>query len=316
MARATLLDIAKLNGTDQVVGLIEENLTYAPELQIFMARSIKGTSYKTRVRTGFPSVGFRAANEGVTPSKSSFDQRLVECFILGGRIEVDKAVGQASEEGLAAFEMLEADGVAKQSLIEMGSQIFYGTSADAKGFAGLKSAVAFGADLYVNAAGTTASTASSIYAVKMGLKDVHIVLGNDASFNLTDFRDETIYDDDDRPLPGRVSDLTAWTGLQIGNSKCVGRIGNLTADSGKGATDLLISQLLEKFPVGYKPDFFFMSRRSAGQLQRSRTITINSGPGSAKAAGNVEAVAPLPESAFGIPIITTDSILNTDAIES
>jgi hypothetical protein len=50
-------------------------------------------------------------------------------------------------------------------------------------------------------------------------------------------------------------------------------------------------------------------------LQISRTVTINSGPGAAKVAGSVEAMAPLPDSAFGIPIYVTDSILNTDASE-
>jgi hypothetical protein len=74
--------------------------------------------------------------------------------------------------------------------------------------------------------------------------------------------------------------------------------------------------LLQKFPVGYKPDEIWMNRRSAGQLQRSRTVTINSGPGSARAGANVEAVAPWPDSAFDIPIQVTDSILSTDAVES
>ncbi len=31
MAKATLLDIAKLNGNDAAVGLVEENLKFAPE---------------------------------------------------------------------------------------------------------------------------------------------------------------------------------------------------------------------------------------------------------------------------------------------
>ncbi|MFK5282461.1 hypothetical protein ACI3PL_23160, partial [Lacticaseibacillus paracasei] len=73
--------------------------------------------------------------------------------------------------------------------------------------------------------------------------------------------------------------MTAHIGLQLGNVNCVGRILNVTADSGKTASDSLVSQLIEKFPVGYTPDALYMSRRSAGQLARSRTVTIFSQAG-------------------------------------
>ena len=55
----TLLDIAKLNGSDTVVGLIEEVITSAPEFAVLPARTIRGTSYNTVSRTAYPSVGFR-----------------------------------------------------------------------------------------------------------------------------------------------------------------------------------------------------------------------------------------------------------------
>lgn len=320
MAKLNLLDVAKLNGTDQVVGLIEENLTYAPEVAAFPVRSIRGTSYYTVKRTGFPAVAFRNANEGVAGGKSTFVKQLHETYILSSRIECDKAVATAYEGGMSELEMIESSGVMKQALIELGSQIWYGVTVDAKGFPGLKAITPHGAGIcpaVLNAGGTTATTASSVYAVKFGTQNVEMILGNGASFDLSAFRDESVTDaGGTNKFPGRVADLTAWCGLSVGNVNCVGRIYNVTADSGKTLSDSFISQLLEKFPVGYKPDALFMSRRSAGQLQRSRTVTINGGPGSAKPAGNVEIIAPWPTSAFEIPIIVTDSILNTDAIES
>lgn len=320
MPKMNLLDVAKLNGTDQVVGLIEENLTYAPEVGIFPVRSIRGTSYYTVKRTGFPAVAFRSANEGVAGGKSNFEKQLHECYILSSRIECDKAVATAYEGGMAELEMIESSGVMKQALIELGSQIWYGTTVDAKGFPGLKAITPKSGAIcpaVLDAAGSTADTASSIYAVKFGTQDVEMVVGNGASFDLSPFRDESITDSGGtNKFPGRVADLTAWVGLAVGNKNCVGRICNVTADNGKTASDSLLSQLLEKFPVGYKPDAWFMSRRSAAQLQRSRTVTINSGPGSARAnSANMEIIADLPASAFGIPIIVTDSIGNTDALE-
>jgi hypothetical protein len=319
MAKLNLLDVAKLNGTDQVVGLIEENLTYAPEVAAFPARSIRGTSFYTVKRTGFPSVAFRKANEGVAGSKSTFEKQLHECYILSSRVECDKAVATAYEGGMAELEMIEASGVMKQALIELGSQIWYGTTVDAKGFPGLKAITPKNASIcpaVLDATGAAATTASSVYAVKFGAQNVEMILGNNASFDLSPFRDESIADSGGtNKFPGRVADLTAWCGLAVGNVNCVGRICNLTAENGKTLSDSLISQLLEKFPVGYKPDALFMSRRSAGQLQRSRTVTLNGGPSGAKPSGSVELVAPWPTSAFDIPIIVTDSILNTDAIE-
>lgn len=314
MPNATLLDIAKLNGSDQVVGLIEENLAAAPEVANFPARTIRGTSFYTVKRTGFPAVGFRGANEGVAASKSSFDKQLVECFVLAAAVEIDKAVAQAYEDGAAAYEMLEASGVMRAALIATGRQIWYGTAApgDAKGFPGIKALTPKGGTIVVDATGSTANTASSVYAVKYGVQNCSIVMGNNAVFELSQFRDQMITDDSGAKYAGRVADLTAWTGLMVGNANCVGRICNLTADSNKTLSDALIAKLLSSFPVGWQPDALYMSRRSAYQLQVSRSVTIQANAGRT---GGSQAVADWPASAFGVPIVVTDSIGNTDAIE-
>lgn len=314
MARATLLDIAKLNGNDKLVGLIEENLASAPEVSLFPARTIRGTSYDTVVRTGFPGVGFRAANAGSTPGKSTFDKRRVEAFIFGGVIQFDKAVGMAHEDGLAAFEMIEASGVAKNALIKLGAQIWYGTSTDANGFPGIKAALPIGATTVVDALGNTGSTQSSVYAVKFGTQDVTLVVGQDGAFSLSDFTDQQItLDSGSTYLPGRVADLTAWTGLQVGNVNCAGRIANLTV--AVPLTDAFLATLISQFPVGFVPDAIFMSRRSRKQLQSSRTVILY-GQGKGDIGSKSGLVAPTPTEYEGIPIYATDSILNTDARET
>ena len=319
MARITMLDVAKLNGADKEVGLIEEVLTSAPEAAIFPFRTIKGTSYPTVTRTAFPNVGFRLANEGVTATKSTFVRKLVEAYIFGGRVEADKAVAMAYEDGMQAWEMIEAMGTFKQSLIKLGSQIWYGTSTDSKGFPGIKAALPYTAGIadgsVISAAGTTANTASSVYAVKFGIQDVTLVGGLGDVPRLSEFRDETILDASSQPLPGRIADLAGWVGLQIGNINCVRRVANLTADSGKGVTGSLLAQLLNSFPVGYRPDAIFMSRRSRLQYQQSMTVVLNGG-GAGNPNGGQSTVAPLPTAYDDIPIIATDSILNTDAIEA
>jgi len=317
MANLNLLDIAKLNGNDRVVGLIEENLQYVPELSVFPVRQIKGLNYYTVKRTANPSVAFRTANEGIAASKSTFAKSLVETFILSAAVECDKAVAVAFEEGLAALEMIEAQGVMRQAMVEIASQIWYGITADTKGFAGIKASTPFGGATTLASGGSGSLAQSSLYAVRFGTQDVTLIAGNGTTFDLSEFRDQQLTDAVSGKYAGRVADMTAWLGMQIGNANCVGRICNIGAstETGDTLTDAKIALLLEKFPVGYTPSAFFCSRRSLAELQTSRTVVINSGPG-AKASPAIEAVSDLPTSSFGIPIYTSDAILNTDAVES
>jgi hypothetical protein len=301
---ATLLDIAKLNGSDAVVGLIEENLTFAPELSVFPSRTIRGTSYKTAIRTSYPSVGFRNANEGVAGGQSSYINKLVECFILSANITVDKAVALSYEDGADAWKAIEASGVMKQALIELGSQIFYGTAVDSKGFPGLQSIV--DAALTLDAGGTTASTASSVYGVKFGPQNVQLVFGGGSVINMSEWTGQTISN-----VASFVSDLTGWVGLQAVNKNSVLRLKDATADSGKTVTDAKLGELLALAPVGNRPDYWFMNRRSAFQLQSSRSVSTAA---TAKSTTGQETWAPMPTESNGIPIVVTDSITSTEEL--
>ena len=314
----TLLDIQKLNGNDAAVGLIEENLKYAPELQIVPFRTIKGTSYKTGIRTGLPTTGFRNANEGQASSKSTFEQRLIECFIFGGNVKADKAVADAYEDGAAAWQAIEASGVMQSAMQNLGKQMFYGVTQDNKGFPGLKAFLPKDGltkandPLTIDATGTTASTASSVYFVKFGVQDLTFVGGQSRAFDLGDFREQMVYDANGAGFDAYVAALTAWIGMQIGHENVARRILNLTEDNGKGYTDALNARALATFPVGHRPDAIFASRRSVTQLQISRTVVLQ---GNAKVRPDQPTVAPRPTEYEGIPIIETDSIGNTDAIE-
>src|SRR4051812_42396796 len=94
-AYLTMLDIAKINGNDAAVGLIEENLNVAPEALMFPAKTIAGVSYSTLIRTALPSTQFRKVNVGVEPTKSRYTKKLVECFYIDGQMEMDVAAAQA-----------------------------------------------------------------------------------------------------------------------------------------------------------------------------------------------------------------------------
>lgn len=306
MSLPTLLDIAKLNNTDPVVGLIEEAAQIHPELTMGIARSIKGLQYRTKVRTSVPSVTFRDANEGQAAIKSTFENRLVETYILNPRWEADVAVADAYEDGPEAYIALEAAGVLEGALQTLCKTFYYGTNAtfgDAKGFPGLVQSYD-ATNMVVDAGGTTDDVASSVWAVKWGFQSCHWVLGNSAEISVDDVRKETVLDSGgSNRFTAYVQELLARPGLQVGNIKHVARIKKLTTDTGKGLTDDLMADLLELFPAGVKPDAIFMSRRSLGQLRGSRTAYDPLGR-----------PAERPTEYDGIPLQVSDAIVNTEKL--
>jgi len=298
-----MLDLAKINGSDAVVGLIEENLNLAPETTLFPARTISGTSYKTLHRTALPATQFRAVNEGVNTTRSTYENKLVECFYLDGKMEIDIAAAQADDQGEDHAKMIEADGHAQASILHLGKQVWYGAGNDTKGFPGAQSIV--DASYILDAAGTTAGTCSSVYGVRVGPKHGSMVFGRDTVLSIGEWTKQRITRSS-KELDAWINSLQGWVGFQWVNKDAVCALKNVTADSGKTCTDAKLAQLLSQ--LKWVPDYWFMNRRSRYQLQVSRMATSNTG-------GKSEVpIGPLPTESNGIPIIVTDSLLSTEAI--
>lgn len=307
MASPTLLDIAKRNGSDMVVGLIEETVKFIPEISgvtmegrqipnMGAARTIKGTQYKTLVRTALPTAGFRDANEGVTPSKSTYENRLVETFILNPRWECDKAVADASEDGPEAFIALEAGAMMLSAMQALGAQFFYGRNngGDAKGHPGLIDSVQAA---YTQDRTGVGAACGSVYAVKFGAQNVQWVYGQNGQLVTPDVRIETLLDANNKKYTGYVQDLLAYAGVQVGSIYSIGRVKNVSAAAPLRDSD--IYALLAKMKV--VPDVLFMNRTLLEQLRSSRTATNATG-----------APAPRPTDVDGIPIAATDSLTFTE----
>lgn len=309
MTMPTLLDIAKANGSDAVAGLIDETVKVVPEVSLGHARTIKGLNYKTLVRTALPSGSFfRGANEGVDEGKSILENRLVEAYPFNPRWACDRAVADAHEDGAAAFIAQEALAIVTASMQHLGKQFFYGNATggngNTKGHPGLIGAYD-STSMVIDAGGTTDNVASSLWAVRFGLQDVTWVWGQNGQLKLEDVRLQDKLDANSKPYTAYVQEIMSFVGLQVGRTFSCARIKKLTTDSGKGLTDARIGSLLALFPVGYPPTHMFCSRRSLEQLRASRTATNATGQ-----------EAPMPTEVFGIPILPTDSILNTETLAS
>ena len=298
----TLLDIAKRANVDQVVGLIEEASKSTPEISNGFARTIPGLNYPTLVRTALPTVGFRNANEGSAISLGRFENRLVECFLMNPQWECDKAVADAAVDGAEVYIADEGVALTMAAMITLGSQFYYGKTLDVnKGYPGLISSV--DSSLVLDATGTTADTCSSVWGVKWGRQDVSWVWGLNGNLDLSDVTECRITDGSGNPFTAYRQELTGRPGVQVASKFSVGRIKKLTADSGKGLTDALITTFLAMFPINRKPDVLYCTQRSLMQLQKSRTATNATG-----------VPAPLPTESNGVPIIPTESLTDTEAL--
>lgn len=332
----TSLELARLNCGEAVRGFVEESAGEIPEFNLFPAEQLGAgeLKYETLIRTGYPTAGFHDMGGGHTVTKSSWKNEIFECYPFGGMIQAIKHVADNNKRGGAAgLFAAEAAGMTKSSMFAIAQQIYGGRVVGAKGFPGLKNFTAFGTtftdpltgkiySLCINGStGATANTGSSVYMIKFNragegqLPDgVTLTYGTGSVFTMEDPTIETMVDPNDSAKKVRVytSDLQGFAGLIIPNQHSVRRITNLSSDSGKGLTDTLLGSAWEAWPQGIKPDVILMSARSRRQLQVARSVVLN---GSGTTRPNQPAEAPVPTDYNGCPIVATDAIPDTDAIE-
>lgn len=292
--RLTLLDIAKMNGNDKAVKLIEAVKLNYPELARFPARLIRGTLYQTLIRLTYPDVAFRAANQGSNTLKSTYGNKKVECFIIDPQVQVDKMVATSGEDPKELILARETGGVMKGVARTIGKQIYYGVANDAKGFPGLTASV--NAAYEVDATDNVAK--SSVWAIKWGDEEqVRLVGGNNNVLEMNpEWREQTLYDADGKSFSGLVNAISGWLGLQLIDDTCFARIKNLGTTNGKGMNDDRYYELVGKMPGEWKPDVVIMNKRSQEQLRKSRATALVPVPPTPMTMGD------------GTPIMVTDAL--------
>jgi len=304
-AYLTSANVVTFNKVDMDLNL-SDVLDDAPLLRVLAARTCRSNTFVYTKKTANPAVGFRDINDGVENAKGTYSQVTNTLKFLDASFAVDEAAALVDERGVDHIMGIEAISHMAQAMAEIEEQIFYGTGNQAAGFSGLANQTNLdGASdaQVVNAGGTTASTGSSCWLIRTGEEDLQMLWGQQGVITIS----ERMRVERAGSAQGRFWALAhaihGWCGLKIGTTYSAVRIANLTADSGKGLTDSLISQALEKFPANRGPNYIVMNRRSLGQLQRSRTATNPTG-----------APAPFPTEAFGVPVIVTDRILSTETL--
>ena len=344
----TLLDVVKRKGNDQIIGLLEDTITYAPELSAVMGRPISGIMYKTLHRA-LPTVAFRQANNGSSTVKGKYRQSLHECSIIDAQLQADTAVVDATapsspdspQADIGDMLFDEAQGAVMATYITVGAQMYYGTASDPNGFTGIAPLVgALNPALNTGAAvitsgtgGHTAAVQSSVYFIWENLRGSHFIFGNNRGLTmLPEWRIQQVSGNTSGVLTAYVNNLQGWIGFAVNHPLSVARICNINlATDSAPLTDILVASLLQWLPLQMRNEItanlnntggpnkwgpglkMFMNPQVAFSLQQSRS-PVTSGVGTAITADMPLRFAELPTQSNGIPIVLTNSITNTEAV--
>lgn len=271
--------------------------------------STHGHTHKYLKETVAASGGFRAVNAGITNTAGQIALITETLKFFDGSWEDDVAIAKAMSSRAGGMDAWVSDRTRRSlaaALVTLEKQYIYGDQSPGStdGFTGLLDGIDSG--MVIDGTGATASTQTSVYAVRTGSTDAAIIYNGEdgGTLSVSDVYKVRKIDGSSDPYTALRCDIDGYLGWQIANKFAVGRIKNLhPTDSGAQLDDDKISDLLSKFPAGQAPTFISMNREARKQLQQSRTATNPTG-----------APAPFPMEAFGIPIIVTDQIVSTEAV--
>jgi len=314
---STLNELIRFNSLDVNPAEITDILNKAPVLRALHAmQSSNGTVHKFNIETTAPVIGFRAVNAGADYTASISTQTSIDLKYIDSKVIEDAAACRAYRFGAEAWMNQRTARQIREALFTLEKQFFNGTvSGSADGFLGLADSANYnGASdaLVINAAGTTASTGSSVWFLRSTPDDASVALvgagdqslsSPNINFTVGEIFESVVLGSNSKSMVAMVRDAGGHLGVQIGSKYAVARIANLTEDSGKGLTDTLLARALALFPASDQPTHICMNRRSLRQLQVSRTTYSPTGM-----------PAPRPTEYEGIPIVVTDAISSTETL--
>lgn len=320
----TMADIAARRGDDKEIGLVQQIINYAPEINMIPGLTRPGTFTTAKIQVGIPKGGaFRAANDGSPVSAGIYEKRRFNAYFFDAQLEVDEMELDAAEQEGDSLGDLQADEAAGalQNKAILFSKQFYGPQAsfDPNGFLGLKDYLLMyqkvqdsrtGQNIvnYIDAnPGSSNPAAECVWYVWVNPQGVHFLFGGDKTIDINPWVWQ--YIDAATPAGSKrrrssVSNISGWIGLVAAHPWCVACIKNI--DASHKWTDALSSQLHALLPVGITPTHCFATKRAIAGLQQGRTVTLF---GSAATRPNQPTVAPIPQQDVnGVPIYATDGI--------
>ena len=175
-----IADALNLSGAD-VTDLVQS----VPFLNLLpLEISSNGETHLYAKETGAPVVGFRAPNVGREEDSSIDTLVTVTLKLLDFSWWVDKGIADIWRRGREDLIAREGLRHIKSAMVAFETQVIYGVTSpgDSAGFVGMAAATTVDAladAMTIDAGGTTASTASSCWAVRIGPNDLTAVAHGD-----------------------------------------------------------------------------------------------------------------------------------------
>ena len=330
----TLADWAKRTDPEGRVPVVAELLSQTNEVLedcVFKEGNLP-TGDRVVIRTGLPSVYWRALNQGVPSSKSTTAQVDEACGILEARSEVDKDLAMLNGN-TAQFRLSEDVAFLEAMNQTQATTLFYGNPAtDPKQFLGLAtrySSSTAGNGQNVIKAGGASSDNTSIYLVVWGDNTAYCPFpkGSAAGLMHEDLGEQTVYNSDGTRLQAYATRYQWKNGLVVKDWRYVVRICNISvadlvaqsttqAASASTAIIKLMSRALYRIPnMAMGRAAFYMNRTvhsglAIAALDKSQyVLKVNEGLS--------QFGTPYSWLTFqGVPLRKVDAILNTESLVS
>lgn len=239
----TLADWAKRVDPDGRVPVVAELLSQSNEIledAVFQEGNLP-TGHRVVIRTGLPTVYWRALNQGIPSSKSTTAQVDEACGILEARSEVDKDLAMLNGN-TAQFRLSEDTAFLEAMNQTQASTMFYGNPAtDPKQYLGL--APRYGSLSAGNAqnildAGGTGTDNTSVFLVVWGEQTCFCPFpkGSKAGLIHEDLGEQTVYNSDGTRLQAYATRYQWKNGLVVKDWRYVVRICNVDVSDLIGQT--------------------------------------------------------------------------------
>ena len=332
----TLADWAKRTDPDGRVPVIAELLSQSNEILedcVFKEGNLP-TGERVVIRTGLPTVYWRALNQGIPNSKSTTAQVDEACGMLEARSEVDKDLAMLNGN-TAQFRLSEDTAFLEAMNQTMATTLFYGNpGTDPKQFLGLAPRYSAltgsnNSQNVITAGGSDSMSNTSVYLVIWGDNTVYCPFpkGSKAGLMHEDLGEQTVYNSDGTRLQAYATRYQWKNGLVVKDWRYVVRICNIDTDDliaqtgtqqASDATALikLMSRALYRIPnMAMGRAAFYMNRTvhsglAIAALDKSQyVLKVNEGLS--------QFGTPYSWLSFqGVPLRRTDAIINTEAVVS
>ena len=330
----TLADWAKRVDPDGTVPVVAELLSQSNEIledAVFKEGNLP-TGERVVIRTGLPTVYWRALNQGIPSSKSTTAQVDEACGILEARSEVDKDLAMLNGN-TAQFRLSEDTAFLEAMNQTQATTMFYGNpGVDPKQFLGLAarySSLSAANAQNILSAGGSGSDNTSIYLVVWGDNTVYCPFpkGSKAGLVHEDLGEQTVYNSDGTRMQALATRYQWKNGLVVKDWRSVVRICNIDvsdllaqtstqAASAATAVIKLMARALYRIPnMQMGRAVFYMNRTvhsgmSIAALDKSQyVLKINEGLS--------QFGMPYSWLSFlGVPLRRVDALLNTEAVVS